>query len=280
MKKILVTGANSYIGDSFKSYMMQFPELYQVDTLNVIGDAWKQADMSGYEVVFHVAGIAHQKETEENAGLYYQVNRDLAVEIARKAKAEAVEQFVFMSSMSVYGMDHGVITPETETVPVTNYGKSKLEAEKILETMQDAHFTVTILRPPMVYGKGCRGNFQQLLKLVETSPVFPALENQRSMISIRNLCAFVRMVIDRKASGVFCPQNREYVNTTEIARIAARKLGRKVVFSKLAGVGIKVLIPVLPIARKAFSTLIYQDWEQFAFSYCEEDTNTSVKNSI
>jgi len=167
MKKILITGANSYIGVSFERYMNQFADAYRVDTLDVISDAWKQADMSGYDVVFHVAGIAHRKETAENADLYYRVNRDLAVAIARKAKAEGVGQFVFMSTMSVYGMDAGVITPTTSTTPVTHYGKSKLEAETAISGLQDDNFAVTVLRPPMVYGKGCKGNFQLLLKLVQ-----------------------------------------------------------------------------------------------------------------
>lgn len=280
MKKILITGANSYIGMSFEKYMSQWPEQYQVDTVDVIGDAWKAVDLSGYDAIFHVAGIAHQKETAENADLYYRVNRDLAVQMAQKAKAEGVRHFVFMSSMSVYGMDQGMITPETMPAPVTHYGRSKLEAEMQMEELQDDRFAVAMLRPPMVYGKGCRGNFQLMLRLVEKSPVFPAVENQRSMISIRNLCAFVHLVIEKGCGGVFCPQNREYVNTTEMAKVMAQTLQRRVLFSKLAGFGIKMLIPVFPKAKKAFSTLIYRDCEQFDFSYCQEDLAESVRNSI
>jgi len=280
MKNILITGANSYIGVSFARHMEQFPEAFRVDTLDVIGDAWKKADFSGYDAVFHVAGIAHKKETAENAGLYYQVNRDLAVEIARKAKMEGVGQFVFMSTMSVYGLDAGIITPDTPTEPVTHYGKSKLEAERIIASLQDEQFAVAILRPPMVYGKGCKGNYQLLLKLVKKSPVFPAVKNQRSMISVENLSSFVRMVIVERYTGVFFPQNREYVNTTEMANVMAEALGRKVWFSKIAGLGVRILIPCFAKARKAFSTLIYQDCEQFDYQYCIEDMTDSVRNSI
>ena len=280
MKKILITGANSYIGISFEEYMKAYGDDFTVDTLDVIGDAWKQADISGYDVVFHVAGIAHQKETEENAGLYYLVNRDLAVEMAHKAKAAGVGQFVFMSSMSVYGMDAGVITPETKPMPVSNYGKSKLEAEIAIEKLQDAHFDVVILRPPMVYGKGCRGNFQLLLTLVKKSPIFPAVDNQRSMIFVTNLCSFVHMIIEKGGSGTFCPQNGEYINTTAMAKIMAKELHRTVLFSGMAGLGVKLLIPIVPKAKKAFSTLIYQGFEQFDYTYCKEDTETSVRNSI
>lgn len=280
MKKILITGAGSYIGVSFANYMAQFAGQYQVDTLDVIGEGWRQVDLSGYDAVFHVAGIAHQKETAENAPVYYQVNRDLAVEIARKAKAEGVSQFVFMSSMSVYGMDSGVITPATQPNPTSHYGKSKLEAEIALEKLKDASFAVAVLRPPMVYGKNCRGNFQLMRKLVEKSPIFPAVQNRRSMICVRNLCAFVRLIVDGKKEGLFFPQNAEYVNTIEMAQVMATKLQRRVLFSRVAGFGVKVLAPVFAPARKAFSTLIYENCEQFDFCYCEEGMVDSVRDSI
>ena len=205
MKKILIVGANSYIGTSFEAYMAQWGDAYRVDTLDVITDTWKKTDFSCYDVLYHVAGIAHQKETEENAPLYYKVNRDLALEIAEKAKSEGVGHFVFMSSMSVYGMERGEITPDTATAPVTHYGHSKLEAEEGLRKLESSNFRVAILRPPMVYGKNCRGNFQLMLKLMKKSPVFPVVRNQRSMISVRNLCAFIRMVIDRQLDGLFFP---------------------------------------------------------------------------
>ncbi|MBP3372738.1 MAG: NAD-dependent epimerase/dehydratase family protein [Clostridia bacterium] len=279
MKRILIAGANSYIGESFERYMQAYAQ-YQVDTVDVIGDAWKNYDFSLYDAVFCVAGIAHQKETTENAALYYQVNRDLAVELAKKAKQSGVDQFVFMSSMSVYGMDEGIITPDTKPVPVSHYGKSKLQAEELLQGLGDDSFKVAMLRPPMVYGKACRGNFTLLLKLVQKSPVFPAMQNERSMIYVENLCAFVRMVIDRQLQGVFCPQNSAYMNTTHMARVMASALGKKVWFSRLAGLAVRCVMPFYSKAKKAFSTLIYQDMEQFSFCYCTEDMDSSIRKSL
>ena len=280
MKKILIAGANSYIGESFANYMQQWPDRYRVDTLDVIGDGWKQASLAGYDVVFLVAGIAHRKETEENASLYYQVNRDLAVALAEKAKQNGVRHFVFMSSMSVYGMDQGVITPDTLPSPKSHYGKSKLEAEQNLARLENEHFRIAVLRPPMVYGKNCRGNFQLMLKLAKKSPVFPVVSNRRSMISIDNLCAFVRLVIDGEEAGVFFPQNREYVNTTEMVKIMAKTLNRRIFFSCLAGVAVGAMVPVVGMARKAFSTLIYQDCEKHDFCYCEDSFEESVRKSV
>lgn len=280
MKRILITGANSYIGTSFENYIKQWPDCYRVDTVDMIDGSWQNADFSAYDVIFHVAGIAHIKETPENADLYYRVNRDLVIETAKKAKAEKVPYFIFLSSMSVYGMDQGVITPETKPAPVSNYGKSKLQAEEALAALQDEDFCIAIARPPMVYGKNCRGNFQLMSTLVRKSPIFPAIQNQRSMISITNLCAFIRLLVDKQQGGVFFPQNKAYVNTTEMAKLIAKALDRKLWFSRLAGWGVKMLIPLFSKAKKAFASLIYQDLEVFDFCYCEEDFSQSVENSI
>ena len=280
MKKILITGANSYIGTSFEKYMAQWPDQYQVDTVDMIDGTWRNMSFAGYDAIYHVAGIAHIKETEENAQLYYRVNRDLAVALAEKAKKDGVGHFVFMSSMSVYGMDRGVITPDTLPSPKSHYGKSKLEAEQAMAQLADETFRIAVLRPPMVYGKNCRGNFQLMLKLAKKSPVFPVVSNQRSMISIETLCAFVRLILDGKETGVFFPQNREYVNTTEMVKIMAKALNRRVIFSRLAGAAVGTMVHFVGVARKAFSTLIYRDCEKHNFCYCNESFEESVGKSI
>ena len=136
MKKILVTGVNSYIGRAFSRYMEQFSEEYGVDRISLRSGAWRATVFSRYDAVLHTVGVVHVKETKKNRPLYYQINRDLAVETARKAKAEGVRQFLFLSSMSVYGMDEGLITPETVPQPRSSYGKSTLEAEQLLWKMR------------------------------------------------------------------------------------------------------------------------------------------------
>lgn len=280
MKKILISGAGSYIGISLAQFLSRWPDRYQVDTLDVIGESWKTADITGYDAVFHVAGIAHQKETDENRHLYFEVNRDLAVAMAQKAKAAGIPHFIFMSTMSVYGMESGVITPATPPAPKSGYGQSKLEAETAMHAMEDDTFRVAVLRPPMVYGKNCRGNFQTMKKLVEKSPVFPAVKNRRSMISIDNLCSFVRLAVDEQLCGTFFPQNREPVSTTAMARLIADTLGRRVWFSRLAGIAVQALAAVYPTARKAFSSLTYEGCEQHDFRYCVEDFASSVRKSV
>lgn len=281
MKKILITGANSYIGMSFEKYIKDnYPNDFTVDTVDMIDGSWREKDFSGYDTVFHVAGIAHQKETKENAQLYYKINRDLTIETAQKAKNDGVKQFVFLSSMSVYGMDTGVITKETVPAPKSNYGKSKLMAEDCIKELASDDFKICTLRPPMVYGKDCKGNFQTVVKIVKMSPVFPKINNERSMIYIDNLSSFVKLCIDNELNGLYFPQNKDYVKTVDIAKNIASQLGKKRYFSALLGCGVYVIRPFISVAKKGFGTLIYRDTEEFDFSYCVVDGEESIKRSI
>lgn len=276
MRKILITGSDSYIGTSLEKYLCQWPDKYQIDTADLKKDNWVEINFEIYDVILHVAGIVHKKETRNNIRLYYKVNCDLTIEVADKARKEGVSQFIFVSSMSVYGIDTGIITPDTEAAPRSHYGKSKWKAEIALNSMADKTFSVTIVRLPMVYGKNCKGNFQLLLNLIKKCPVFPVVKNQRSMISINNLCSFLRLVIDHGYSGLFCPQNRDYVNTTQMARHISKTINSPVCFSRLAGIAVKCILPFYGKARKAFGTLIYQDCEQFGFCYCKENLEESI----
>lgn len=278
MKKIIIVGANSYIGTALQQHLHSGP--YHIQVVDVLNPEWDQTDFSGFETVIHIAAIVHQKERPEMEPLYFQVNRDLALKVARKAKAEGVGQFIFMSSMSVYGMDTGTITPDTVPTPKTFYGKSKLEAEVLLSKEVDEHFRVCVLRPPMVYGYGCKGNFQTVVHLVQKSPVFPNISNRRSMIHIDNLCEFIKLCIDRELCGLFFPQNKEYVQTSHMAQCIAYSLGKRVVLSRLLGGCVVLIRPFVSIAKKAFGTLIYEGTEQHDFCYCIHNNEDSFRHSI
>ena len=280
MKNILVGGADSYVGTSFMQFMAKWPDDYNVECVDVRNDQWKQQSFSKYDSIFFLAGIAHIKEIEENKPLYYQVNRDLPIEFAKKAKEDGVKHFVFISSMSVYGLETGVIDKNTVPAPKTNYGISKLQAEEGLNQLVDDNFQICVIRPPMIYGKGCRGNFNSVVSLVKKLPAFPRLKNQRSLIYIDNLCGFVKKAIDENMKGVYFPQNREYMNTTQMASWIAESLNKKVYMSYLLGFGVKVLQLFLSVARKGFGSLIYKDTEDFDYDYCVVDLEESVKRSV
>ena len=250
----------------------KFEGRYQVDTVDMRGDGWKEKDFSGYDAVFHVAGIAHAdvgKVSEEQKRLYYAVNCDLAVETAKKAKREGVKQFIYMSSIIVYGEGTSVrrirvINRETKPSPSNFYGDSKWKAEQrlmLLSDKADGQFRVAILRPPMIYGEGCKGNYQMLKKIALKVSVFPDFPNDRSMLHIRNLCEFVRNLIDEEREGLFFPQDPVYVKTAEMVRQIAEKHGRRVLLIKGFNWAIYIMgyMPgrIGRMANKAFGSLVY-----------------------
>ena len=262
MKNVLITGANSYIGDNVKAYLDSSLDLYNVTIKDTINWTPDPSDFKDYDVVFNVAGIAHIKETKENRNLYYDVNRDLAISIAKAAKEGGVKQFILLSSMSVYGMTAGCIKKDTKPNPVNDYGKSKLQADRAIKKLSDESFRFVCLRPPMVYGKGCKGNYQILRSFALKCPVFPKIENQRSMIYIDNLCEFVKEVIDKERKGLFFPQNAEYVNTSEMVKLVGLTNGHKVrlmkIFNPFVLFVMKTPIKLFENVSKIFGNLTYE----------------------
>ena len=258
MKKVLITGAKSYIGESVRNYLS--PEQYQVEIKDTMGWKPQPSDFSGFDVVFNVAGIAHIKETDENRHLYFDVNRDLVVEIAKNAKTAGVKQFILLSSMSVYGMEVGRINKNTKPNPKSAYGKSKFEADKEIKKLEDDSFLFACLRPPMVYGKGCKGNYQALREFALKSPIFPQYSNRRSMIYIGNLCKFVKECIDQEKRGLFFPQNAEYTNTSEMVKLIAECYGKKIRMTKVFNWAIDKCD--VGIVKKVFGDLVYEPVDQ------------------
>lgn len=238
MKKVLITGANSFVGMNIEKWLLaSTDEKFEVDTVDTMNEAWKAVDYSKYDSVFHVAGIAHVDPKPEMAPLYYKVNRDLAIEVAKWAKEHGVKQFIYMSSRIVYraskSMKGNVTTPETLPNPNDFYGDSKLQAENGLKELACDTFKICILRPPMIYGPGNKGNLPRLAELARKTPLFPAWHNKRSMLHVSNLAEFVKQLIMREMEGTFYPQNMELSDTVEIVRIFAEQAGHKVWFTRL-----------------------------------------------
>ena len=265
MKKILITGAGSYVGSRVEAHLSHWSDRYQVESLNMVGDEWREKDFTGFDVVFHVAAIVHQSKSKNDpaqADLYDRVNHRLAVEAARKAKNAGVRQFVFMSTESVYGLSAAVgstviITKDTPLKPTDNYGISKLKAEEGIRALASEQFRVAILRPPMIYGKGCKGNYQALATLARKLPCFPWVENRRSMLYIENFAEFVRLIIDNEDAGIFCPQDAEYVNTSDMVSRIAHANGKNMILVKGFTWALKLMRYVTGLADKAFGSLCY-----------------------
>ena len=266
MKKVLITGAGSFIGTTVQKYLGNWPEKYDVTVIDTIDGSWREHNFSSYDSVYHVAGIAHSdtgKVSEERKAFYYKINTDLAIEVAKKAKADGAKQFIFMSSAIVYGDSapigkEKIITRDTPYGPANFYGDSKVQAEKGILPLEDEVFKVVILRCPMIYGKGGKGNFPVLEKMAQKLPLFPKIKNSRSMLYVGNLAEFVRLMIEKEETGVFWPCNKEWSNTSELVKMIAACHGKKIMLIPGFGWALKLLSPFTGLVNKAFGNLAYE----------------------
>lgn len=281
MKRVLITGADSYIGSKFEKYIAEkYSAELTVDTVDMVDGSWREKDFSLYDVVFHVAGIAHAdvgSADEASKAEYYAVNTDLAIETARKAKGDGVKQFVFMSSAIIYGdsAPYGHkkrITKETRPKPVNFYGDSKWKADQGVRQLADDYFTVTVLRPPMVYGRGSKGNYPMLSRIAKKFPIFPDVQNERSMLYIKNLCEFLAQVMLRECGGIYWPQNAEYSRTSDVVKMISEAGGHRIVVSRAFN-WVVVLASHIPgrisgLTNKAFGNLSYdKSLSNYDFDY-------------
>ncbi|MCL2421795.1 MAG: NAD-dependent epimerase/dehydratase family protein [Defluviitaleaceae bacterium] len=253
--KILVTGKHGYIANSFVAYMKKNHPNYSVDLISLRDDAWRDISFAAYDAVLHTAGLAHMRETRRNQYDYFIINRDLALEVAHKAKADGVRQFIFMSSLSVYGMTHGHIAADTPTAPTTNYGRSKLAAEALLAPLADDTFTVAILRASMVYGPDCPGNYAKLCRLVRWASFFPDYENARDMVHVTHLCAHIAGVVKHRNGGLLFPRDPKPTSTRGLAEDIAKMQGKRLRFTKIFNIPIACAIPYVGMISKLFGSL-------------------------
>ena len=289
MKKILITGKGSYLGNSLKAYLEAFGDCYQVDCLSLRSGDWKEQSFRGYDAVYHTAAIVHQPRSKNSPGelaRYRAVNCDLAVDAAKKAKAEGVRQFVFLSTMAVYGLTAAfgktvTITAQTPTAPTDNYGLSKLEAERALLSLEGPDVRVAILRPPMIYGKDCKGNFRSLVSMARRLPFFPKVPNRRSMLYVGSLNRLVQQIIDREDRGIFCPQDPEYVNTSAMVQAIAAAQGKHLVLVPGFSWALHLLRHLTGAVDKAFGSLVYDKaLSKLEEDYCIASFPDSVKQSV
>ncbi len=270
-KRVLITGAESYVGESFREWVKtHHPSNFIVNTIDMTKPEWKNADFSGYDTVFHVAGIAHadiENLNDKTKRKYYEVNTRLAINTAKKSKREGVRQFVFMSSMIIYGesapyREKKIIDENTIPAPANFYGDSKWQADKRIRELNSNDFQVAVIRSPMIFGKGSKGNYPLLKKIANIVPIFPDIQNQRSMIHIDNLCEFISLLIMSGEGGIYFPQNREYATTSLMVKEIGELSGKRIWLSKILNpmVGICSHIPgrIGLLTNKAFGNCVYE----------------------
>lgn len=282
MKKVLILGKDSYLGESLYSWLKKYPDSYEVDLAVTKDGEWKNRNFANFDTVVNFAGIAHINNiTPDLEGLFCSVNRDLAIEMCSWAKEHGVKQFVQFSSMNVYGDYCGVVIDRAKTNPTSFYGRSKLEGDEGILELADENFKVASIRPPFVYGKGCKGNYNTVRKLALKLPVFPTYRNKKSMIYIDNLCEFIRLTIDAGSGGVFTPQNRELVSTSELISEIAKNNQHKIIRTSIFNWSIPIFMRISGLAKKAFiddsyrlELSDYYDWK-----YCVVGFEDSIKTT-
>ncbi len=262
MKRILIAGKNSYVGDNLSDLLTENGNV--VNVLDMIGDSWRKADFGGYDAVVAVFGIVHRKKGSIPTDVYFKINSELTFELAKYAKKAGIKQFVFFSSMSVYGPSEMVITHDTRPCPKDDYGASKLKAEELLLTLEDETFKVAIVRPPMVYGNGCKGNYNVIAKFVKKFPVFPNYSNVRSLIYIGNVCEFIKNLIDGEKNGIYLPQDATLTSTVALGEEILRANGKKMRKTKLFNPFITLAKKMgINFIRKSFGTYYYDTDSDF-----------------
>ncbi|MCB6587675.1 sugar transferase [bacterium 210702-DFI.5.13] len=274
VKNILITGAGSYIGESFCKYANEHYPALLIDSIDMLDPSWQEKDFSKYDIVYHVAGIAHAdvgNVDDATKAKYYKVNTDLAVEVCEKAKAEGVKELIFMSSMIIYGdsAPYGkkkVIDEHTVPCAANFYGDSKLQADVAVRDLADDRFKVLVIRPPMIYGKGSKGNYPVLAKIAKKLPIFPDVDNERSMLHIDNLCEFLCQVMlvecVKENAVVLIPQNAEWTKTCDMVKEIGEVAGKKIwllggIMKFAVALGGKVPGKIGGIVNKAFGNNCY-----------------------
>lgn len=276
---ILITGKNGYIANEIKA-------VYPSAKLVSVRSAEDFSFLNNVEILIHTSALVHKKEKPEMEQQYIEINTNLTIELAKQAKSAGVKHFIFFSTMAVYGKFEGEIHKESKLNPNTFYGKSKLAAEQALLKMQCSQFNVSIIRPPMVYGKGCPGNYVLLRKLSVKTPIFPKVDNKRSMIFIDNLVLFVRNLIENRMSGIFHPQDPQFVNTTQMVSLIAKEHSKKIYFTKLGALLLSTLIGKAQLYKKVFGNLYYieslslyenNDYQKYIMSEAIKSTEKGIK---
>ncbi len=286
MKKVLLVGEGGYVGGAVKAHLEKFDN-YSVDIVSSLNGLWSEKSFANYDTVYNVSGLAHANARRGSEEEYYEVNGRLPIAIALKAKAEGVQQFINMSSSVVYGdfsklYETKNITLETVPSEPTIYGKSKMMAERGLEKLVSESFSVVSIRPPLIYGENARDNFPRLVKFAKTFPLFPDVANSQSMIYIDNFCELIRLIIDNNSSGIFYPQEKEYIHTSKLVKDIAIASGNKLYLTKIFNPLLKLFEGRIGFIHKALGSMTYDksmsnhfDWE-----YCIVDYEDSIRRIV
>lgn len=277
--KVLVTGKNSFVGNYVGPYLID--KGHQVDYISLKDDRWLSQDFSNYEVILHVAGIAHVSYKSKDKDLYDQINHQLTKKVAIKAKDEGVTQFIFLSSMIVYHSKENAITEKTLPNPKGPYAISKYNAEKALEELRSDDFNVAILRPSMIYGPGNKGNLPKLAKLIRFIRIFPMIYNKRSFLFVGNLAEATHQILKEKLNGKFHLADQKHIATYDLVRYISSARKDKILYLCVFNLPIRFFMRISIKLEKLFGDYYYhENIIKHSFHYHLFDTEDAIKLSL
>lgn len=237
MKRIAITGVSGFVGANLLPYLKE----RGVDTMplsRTFGPGYDAVDavflnqQSVYGIV-HLAGKAHDLRKEVNSAEYYEVNTELTKRLFDAFLESDSEVFVYLSSVkAIADRVEGALTETHIPKPLTDYGKSKLAAETYLQqAILPPRKRVYILRPCMIHGPGNKGNLNLLYQVVKRGIPYPlaAFDNQRSFLSVENLCFVIQELLQRKdiAPGVYHIADDQCLSTNQVVEIISDVLGKR-----------------------------------------------------
>lgn len=266
-KALMITGASGFIGSSF---IEKYKNEYNIIPVDLLKIPPENLNFKGVDCVLHLAALVHQMKRVDREK-YFEVNTELTRRVAESAKKNGVRHFVFYSTVKVYGYDgdianHYLILDENSKCHPKNdpYGESKWEAEKILRKLENGDFIVSIIRPPLVYGKHVKGNMANLIKLIKFFPILPFNYNlnKRSMVNLDNLLYLTLLVINKKKSGIFLPLDEKNLSIKEIFDGIREELKLKRYNMKVFPWIIKILYKIRPnIIKRLYGSLQFENIE-------------------
>ncbi len=248
MSKLLLTGSNGFIGSYFKDH---YSNNYKITTFSFLNESLDELDLEATDIVVHLSALVHQMGGASKEE-YRKVNITQTLELAKKAKQSGVKHFIFMSTVKVYGEEtNSVYREDSECNPEDEYGKSKLEAEKMLQKLGNDTFKVSIIRTPIVYGEGVKANILNLINLINKVPVLPFanIQNRRSMVYVGNLCAIINRIIEVGRSGIFLASDDRNLSTSELIRFIALAMKKKIFL---------LSVPFFPLLLKKIKPSLYK----------------------
>lgn len=264
--KIAVSGSSGFIGSRLVKHLSN--KSIEVCPVSLRYSVENNIEIPIADTFVHLAAIAHSDHNNKEEII--KVNRDLAISTAKKARQKGYSHFIFVSSALVWGSNYEVVDLSVPAQPDSDYGRAKLQAEQELEELNSSQFTVSIIRIPLVYGPGVKGNLRTLIKAIHKWPICPlgSRHNRRSMVHLDNLCEFIYFLIQYGRSGTFCIQDQTPISSMQLVSSIAHELPRHgFVFSmpRLAQILIKGISP--GIHRRLFGSFVIDDDSAFVIGF-------------